>query len=126
METQAIPAGLPDEEWEAMRAEILAVELELATGKYEYVVNGVDGDFKRKTWLHMRRAELSLILHKEKGRREALKRQAQQLKAHTFLALLCKKMEDLGHAEEIQKAQAESLAVLEPAGLLDYYLQRKP
>lgn len=106
---------------DSVKLRILEIESELAEMKRRFFVDGVEGDFRRRTTLEAELAALSIQRFKFRTEEAALKAQARELKGNTFLAVLCKKVEDAGMASLIEEAKAESLQAVKDAGLLSAY-----
>jgi hypothetical protein len=99
----------------------LEIESELAEMKRRYIVDRKQGDFRRRTELEAELAALSVVRHKERVEAAAQKALAIEVKGKSFMALLCRKVEDAGLQHLIKEAQDESLEHLKAAGLYDAY-----
>lgn len=100
---------------------ILEIECELAEMKRRYIVDGIEGDLRRRATLEAEMAALAILRHKNRVEAAEKKTAAKDAKGQSFMAILCKKVEDAGLTSLIKEAQDESLQYIKDAGLFDDY-----
>ncbi|MFS4516612.1 hypothetical protein ACMFLR_22400 [Delftia tsuruhatensis] len=110
--------------YNALRRELLQVELDLAASKRAYLEDGTTGPRGARAALEERRAALRLEIHDVRALVDEARDAAHQAKRHQFLLALIAKCEQHGRHDLVRAASAESLQWLEQQGLMGAYTAR--
>lgn len=109
---------------EALRMEMLEAEAQRAELRRAFVVDGIKADFKVRVELDARIARLTVELHKFNILEREEKQRVKTINRMHFSSILAEKLTSNGMGKMIEEARAESLAMLEAAGLLEAYQAR--
>lgn len=107
--------------YNALRRELLRVELDLAQARRAFYVDGVSRRQDVRATLEERRAYLRLELHDLKPLVEKEARAARTAKGNVFLTKLIARCEAAGRHDLVRAANADATAWLEQQGLTAAY-----
>lgn len=107
--------------YNALRRELLQVELDLAASKRAYLSDGINCLRGARAVLEERRAELRLELHDLRGLVEELREAAKKAKGNQFLLALIARCEGVGRHDLVRAASAEASQWLRDQGMAQAY-----
>lgn len=104
-----------------LQQDLFEANAQLARMQTDYVVSGIDSDYKLKVQLRETCADITAKLGRMKIDEARAKIEARTLKTESFMKALCRLVIEEGHGHLVADANAESLAALEIAGMADVY-----
>ena len=107
--------------YNALRRELLQVELDLAASKRAYLSGGINGPRGARAVLEERRAALRLEIHDLREVVEELREAAFKAKKHQFLLALIARCEEQGRHDLVRAASAEASEWLRDQGMAQAY-----
>lgn len=110
--------------YNALRRELLQVELDLAASKRAYLVDGATGPRGARAALEERRALLRLQVHDMRALVDELRDTARKAKGNQFLQALIARCEGIGRHDLVRAASAEASQWIHDNGLVEAYTAR--
>lgn len=129
---QAKPAHDPDRcnavfiEIERAKLDLLKVSDAIAAARRDFFENGVSTSAEVRSARAAEQRRLEILVQALKIEALELRAKARDLKGKTFLESLITRVQDLGRADLVEEAKAESLQALDAAGLRIAYRMKGP